>query len=537
MPEKVSFKKEDIGGELLPILTTGLYRNKLDTLREYVQNAIDAGCEKIDVIIDPDTIMVADDGVGMSFDEARKAIRLGISEKSPLENVGFRGIGIYSAFNLCDSLDIYTRSVREQDCYVIHFDFKSIRGALLEDQERKKLGKPSSLYLERLLEDAVYVDVDRDNTIAQHGTKAIMSGLLGEVYQELNNWDKVARYLQDVVPLPFSQGFNYASVIQEKFKAEDYRVVPLTLQIGSQREAIFRPYYNEMFVHGGEHPPAFFNISLDHKEQFGFAWVCINDARQVLKDTRLRGLLIKKYGFSISERSYLEPYFARPVFNRRVTGEVIVQHPNLLPNAARSDFEHNLARQGFTQALPKFIRQLSEWANNIQEEDKAKEVLAEVSQLLSQINKELPSIRRDRDTLLQRNIQLHYIERQIRLHTRILRQISAQELRDAEAILKECQQFVKSVLVEQRRDQRTVEQQIIRSIQREAIPRPEAETERLKDIPTNLIALVETYGLPASTELLGLLKLLDENYLQVWLSTEDYKELLKGLQEFLEERL
>ena len=93
MPEKVSFKKEDIGGELLPILTTGLYRNKLDTLREYVQNAIDANCAHIELSIDPDTIMVADDGVGMTFDEAKTAIKLGISEKSPLKNVGFRGIG------------------------------------------------------------------------------------------------------------------------------------------------------------------------------------------------------------------------------------------------------------------------------------------------------------------------------------------------------------------------------------------------------------------------------------------------------------
>ena len=473
----------------------------------------------------------------MNFDEAKKAIRLGISEKSPLENVGFRGIGIYSAFNLCDSLDIYTRSAGEPHCYVIHLDFKSIRGALLEDQERKKQGKPSSLYLEKLLEDGVYVDVDRDNTIAQQGTKAIMSGLLGEIYQELNNWYKVVSYLRDVVPLPFSEEFRYASVIQEKFKEEDYRVVPLILQIGSQREAIFRPYYDGMFVHGGEHPPAFFEISLDHKERFGFAWVCINDARQVLKDTSLRGLLIKKYGFSISGRSYLEPYFARPVFNRRVTGEIIIQHPNLLPNAARSDFEHNSSRQGFIQALPRFIRSLSDWANKIQEEDKAKEVLAEVSQQVREINENLPSARYDRETLLQRNIQLHYCERQIRLHAKILKQINTEEYQDVDAMIKECQDFVKRALSVQKKDQKKVEQQITRSIQREAIPPTETETERLKDIPTNLVALIETYGLPASTELLSFLKLLDESYLQVWLSTEDYKEMLKGLQEFLEERL
>jgi HSP90 family molecular chaperone len=36
------FSKEDIGGEILPILTTGLYGNTLDALREYIQNSVDA---------------------------------------------------------------------------------------------------------------------------------------------------------------------------------------------------------------------------------------------------------------------------------------------------------------------------------------------------------------------------------------------------------------------------------------------------------------------------------------------------------------
>ncbi len=536
MPDKVTFKKEDIGGEIFPILTTGLYTNKLDTLREYVQNAIDARSGYIELAIDPDTIMVADDGVGMTFDKAKKAIRLGISEKSPLEHVGFRGIGIYSAFNLCDALDIYTKSDGEPDCYLIHLDFKGIREALLEDQERKKRGKPSKLYLEKLLEHAVYVVVDRDGIVAGHGTKAILSGLLGDVYQELNNWDKVVSYLQDVVPLPFRTDFKYASVIQARFEEEDYRVVPLTLQIGTERSPIFRPYYDGMFAHGGEHPPQFFEISED-RQRFGFTWVCINDARQVLKDTRLRGLLVKKYGFSISGRSFLEPYFPRPVFNRRITGEIIIKHQDLLPNAARSEFEPNLARQLFFQALPNFISKLSVWANRIQEEDKAKEVLAKVSQRLGEINRDLPAVRRDKETLLKLNVELHDLESQLRPHTKTLKQIMHQEIQNTEALLKDCQQFVKSALIQQKKARESMEQQIVRSIQREAAIAPEKEAEYLEDFPRSLAALVEAYGLSIQDELLELLKIIDERYLQVWLSSNDYREMLLNLREFLEERL
>ena len=82
MVKKINFKKEDIGGEILPILTTGLYRNVLDTVREYVQNSIDAKGQKISIVINPDMITISDDGLGMTFEEARKAIKLGISEKN-----------------------------------------------------------------------------------------------------------------------------------------------------------------------------------------------------------------------------------------------------------------------------------------------------------------------------------------------------------------------------------------------------------------------------------------------------------------------
>ena len=39
-PRRVNFSRHDIGAEILPILTSGLYRDSLDALREYIQNAI-----------------------------------------------------------------------------------------------------------------------------------------------------------------------------------------------------------------------------------------------------------------------------------------------------------------------------------------------------------------------------------------------------------------------------------------------------------------------------------------------------------------
>lgn len=535
MPDRVKFSKQDIGGEILPILTTGLYRNKLDALREYIQNSIDAECKQIELVINPDTIMVDDDGFGMSFEEAKTAIKLGISEKNPKEDVGFRGIGIYSAYNLCDCLDIYTRSESDTNCNLIHIDFKSARQALIEDQERKKQNMPTSVYLEKLLESIVYVTVDEEDTLTDVGTRAIMSNLRDEVYEELNDWGKVVGYLRDVVPLPFREDFKYASEIQKKLEEAGYNAVTITLQIGNMREEIRRPYHDEMFEHGGKNPPKFFEIS-DGKQRYGFAWVCINDARRVLRDTTLRGLLIKKFGFSISDRNYLEPYFARPVFNRRITGEVIIQNESLIPNAARSDFEHNSARQGFIQALPKFIRQLSEWANDIQQQDKARDVLGYVLTNLREINNKLPSIRRDKEALLEVNNYLYYFQHEFGPHRATLKRIENRSYEEADTLLNECKEFVKSALTQKARDQGKIEQQVIRSIQREAAELTEAEEEIKEDVPKDIIELLQAYGIRMSTEITELLRLVDDNYLKAILNRQEYTDMINELKDFLEEQ-
>lgn len=534
MPERIRFTKEDIGGEVLSILTTGLYRDPLDTLREYIQNAIDANCSRIELTIDPDTIAVTDDGVGMNAEQARRAIRLGISDKNPLQNVGFRGIGIYSAFNLCEELAIHTRSVKDTQGYVITIKFRLIREELLREQERRKKQLPPALYLEKLLENSVFVDVDEKNVVQGHGTKAIMSGLLGDVYQRLNDWGQVEAYLENVVPLPFRPDFKWAKVIEKRLREEAHRIVPMTLQILVRREEIYRPYRDTIFSYGGRHEPKFFTVS-DGKTRFGIAWVCINDARQVLKNTAIRGLLIKKFGFSIATRAFLEPFFKRPVFNRRITGEVIVEHQGLIPNAARSDFEHNSSRQAFLVTLGKLVQDISAWGDKIQQEDKAREVLEEVRTRATRINSALPSLARDQDELLRLNVEVANLTGQLEVHAKTLKSIDAGGYARTHRLVKECAEFIETAFVHRKRGQKALEQKIVRSVQREA--EEDKERQPSPGAPTNLAALLESYALTPSSDLMALLSYLDENVLQARLSREEYEEILRMLREFLDERM
>ncbi len=531
--EEFKFDKTDIGGELLPILTTGLYRDALDTLREYIQNSIDAKAKHISLRIDPDQIVITDDGTGMNGEETRKAVRLGISDKNPMENVGFRGIGIYSSFNLCDSVEIFTK-YQNDGVYKISFDFKKIREEIIKEQERRKKDLKPALYLEKLLTDSVHITLSTDKPIEKHGTKVILSGLVSEVYERLNNWQEVSTYLEKFVPLPFQKDFKFAKEIERKFREQDYNIVPLTLQMGERTEELFRPYTDDLFHHGGEHPVKFFDLK-QKGQLFGFAWICINDARAVLKNKKLRGLLIKKFGFSINDRNFLEPYFPRPVFYRRLTGEIVIQNENLIPNAARSDFEYNSTRQAFFQFLPKFIGDVSKWANEIQEEDLAKEVLADVMEKVQKINADLPEARRNKEKLLVYNNELQIIDRDLNPQRKTLRAIANNDLVKVEKILKSCTDFVTAALTETQTQRKKLEKEIAESINRRKVTLSKEEQKRVREKPKNILELMEAYGFIAEDPLRDVISYIDDSILKQYLSSQDYSDSLDQLKNYLEE--
>ena len=482
--------------------------------------------------ITPDTITIEDNGQGMTEVVTRHAIRLGISDKNPITSVGFRGIGIYSAFNLCNSVAVYTKAVGDRE-YKITFDFKNIRHELAKEQERRKANEPAELYLEKVLEDSVYIEKSSEGIISHDsGTKILFSKLLDDVYQRLNNWNEVTAYLQDVVPLPFRQDFTHKDVIEEKLLSAGEKIIALSLVIGINKGEIHRPYYDAMFTHEGRYNPKFFDM-----DDYGFAWISINDSRNVLKDKNLRGLLIKKYGFSIANRAFLEPYFPRVVFNRRITGELIIRHPNLIPNAARSDFEHNSTREAFMRTLPKFIISIAKWANEIQEEEKAKEVLGDVYKELIEINISLPQKRRNPDDMLKLNVRLSNLKDEIlKPHEKRLEKMEPKKLKEAKILLHECISFVHSELSSSRSRKKTLENRIATSVAREAKEKDVAQV-RSEEKFESLTVLLEAFGVNIDRDIKEVISYIDDNILKEYLDETQYKEALRQLKDYLGDKL
>lgn len=533
---RVNFRKEDIGAEILPILTTGLYRNTLDALREYVQNAVDADADRIEIDIDPDVVSVVDTGSGMSNEQARNAIRFGVSDKSPLEHVGFRGIGIYSGFNVCDSLEIYTKDGCDPNTHKLTFDFYGIRTQLLREQERRSIGLPPELHLERLLEQSVFMESIGEEPFRNRGTTVIMSGLLETAYSQLNDWDSVVDYLRNVVPLPFDPDFRYGTLIEKRFHERDYKVVPIALTLNGRQESLFRPYTDGLFKNGGRHAPEFFDVKGRGGQEFGFAWVCVNDARETIKDRNLRGLLLKKLGFSISNRQYLEPMFSRPTYSRRITGEVILTHDRLIPNAARNDFENNTTFQAFMVQLPRLTRDIDRWANEIQESERARDVLSDSNRKLAEIDGELPAFQRDRNRLLEFSVRIAEIERLMKPHRRRLIRLNSQGWAEYQVLLDGVQRLVRAGLTESRGRARRIEQEVSKSIQREAAVRDTVEAQDPEE-QVNIASLIEQYLPLDEQKWLTAIKVLDEAIQNQNLDADVYQAIVDAFREQLDAQI
>jgi len=387
----MKLSKFDIGAEILSILTKGMYPDPKDALREYIQNGVDAQSKNMSVKIRQESIVVEDDGIGMDFETLRKAIRIGISDKSPTRNVGFMGIGIYSSFHLCDKLMIFSRGGKDIP-NKLEMDFGKMK-LILDSQKDKRLkGEIKSedlIDLQTILEECVTLTNDgelEDAFYPTKGTRVELSKIEPEFYTALSSFDEVSEYLRNVIPLKFNEKeFKYAKQIEDEIsricteKNQKFELVNLTLQVNSKIEQLFRPYRDIDFSKDSPSlKPIFHNIESEDIF-FGVAWGCLNSQRKKLDNKNLRGFILKKQGFSIGNRESLIKFFPRGnTFFDRYSGEVIIVNAKLLPNASRNDIEYSPLRSVFYESLTEVADRYDDFGHNYQETTRADEDLAEI---------------------------------------------------------------------------------------------------------------------------------------------------------------
>jgi hypothetical protein len=242
-PVQLKADADEIGGELLAILSKGLYTNPLDCLREYAQNGVDAQAETITIKVTGNTVMIFDDGVGMGLADLLQAKKFGLSPKSIVEHVGFRGIGIYSGFDLCRRLVITSSKEGDPSEHVMSFEFAAMK-AQLDKERQDSVGTKRTSLVELLSAHATIARRSDSESVDAHYTHVELRDIQPEHIALLSDKKKLRDYLLQNLPIAFAASFEHGAAIDAKLRAAvpAYNPIRVKLQLDGQREETVQKY-------------------------------------------------------------------------------------------------------------------------------------------------------------------------------------------------------------------------------------------------------------------------------------------------------
>lgn len=386
---RVQLESWEVGGELLDILSRGLYSDAKDALREYVQNGVDAGANRILITVDGPQAVIRDNGHGMDAEGIRSARRFGMSQKSPREMVGYRGIGIYSAFGICEEMTITSRRQGMNTLVGWVFQFGEMRRLLEADKAsdaRQGVGLPDLMYQYTNLFTEPYL-----GNVDDHFTVVEIDGLGEEYRAQLNNAAQVNNYLLDTIPVAFPTEDGYGPTVNDWLAAHvGLNPVQISLQIADETEFYVEPVVAQD-VYGAEADW----IRAPDGTALAFVWYALSTTgRQLSAQSGLSssGFLLKVKGFTLGDRLALKalwPAVGGGTLYHHYTGEVhVLATDQLYPNAARNDLESNPARQLFTKQAEDFFYPLSRKARLMQAKTRALRLLEGIDVAIDRLNEQ-----------------------------------------------------------------------------------------------------------------------------------------------------
>lgn len=387
---QLQLSPDDIGAELVSVLSKGLYTDPFDCIREYVQNGVDADATTVRIKITANSILISDNGAGMDFEALVKARQFGLSYKSIVEDVGFRGIGIYSGFDLCDRLIITSKRAGYPEQNVLTFDFAGMRGALrrtVSSNPRPSLIELLSAYtlfrrdISSGPADGQYTIVDLQNMSADH-------------IRTLSDREHMRRYLLDTIPIDFAPTFEHREAIISTLREEVPGFNPIKVVLEAADG--LPPSVIEREPVSGLRTPNFDVLKDDKGKKIALIWSALNTKRSRLYDkdnapsqapwrADYEGFVFKIKGFTIGDRNRLQAMFKQPPLYKWYTGEIYVLNPDVVPNAGRDWFETSDATNRLMARVRTALADLEKTASEIQTrgraDDSIQDSLSELAQL------------------------------------------------------------------------------------------------------------------------------------------------------------
>ncbi len=395
-----------VGSFFLETLTTGMYENPFDCLREYVQNGFDAINDAIraSLIASGDgrltittsgagarqNIAIRDNGAGIPKAEAvERLISLGASTKRPAKHAGFRGIGRLAGIAYCGTLRFTTKAAGEEEAIQLDFDCAKIRGFM----------GPGAV--PRDVREVITQSVTATTLPARNGehyTEVQMLALTG-IGLDFVQPGPLTNYLRQYAPTDYSAGFDFGEQVRKYAEGSGHplQFIEIELRIKRDRTRITKPYSNAYPSDTGEEVSV-----LDHIETIGnpengwFGWFGISNFPGEIPDNTVAGLRFRQKNIQIGGSGIIESIAAKLTpkgserrLQRWAVGEIFVVNPSVVPNARRDGFEDNLAWRRIKDDLQQIAGRIVKFARS---SSKNRSKLARAGKAIAATRQKLTSI-------------------------------------------------------------------------------------------------------------------------------------------------
>lgn len=403
----VSSHEEYTYGHVLEALAGGLYPNKLDILREYIQNSYDAIREylrisrrsskcSIKVVVKAGSVIIHDNATGMDRSTIGEYRKLGFSKKSLGEYAGWRGIGKAAGLAVAEKMIVTTSPIGVAQQFQLVFNSQEMLKAV---EELRK--KNQNIALNQLIERYSKIETYRENKKA-HYTTVELAKIKSDCSQLLDP-GLIAAHLSQIAPVPFHPSFRAGRKIAANLADyfDDY--LPVKLLVNGQQ--VFKPYRDHWTSDGKSisvKEPEFLPIYAVHdseRELIAYSWFCMNTGRGRINvkcnvasnAVDVSGLVYRVHDIRIGDAqlSRRTLWTATPERARYAIGEIHVVDPHVEPTADRNDFKDNLARYNLYQFCVDIASEISRKAGRQTLELRAEEKIQRANDTLVVVSKQI----------------------------------------------------------------------------------------------------------------------------------------------------
>lgn len=331
-----------VGGDILRLITAGMYDNPLVLFREYIQNAADSVASRrqrlgsVQIDIDPldGHLTITDDGPGLSHDEAvRRLVPIGYSSKDPTIDRGLRGIGRLSALAFAERIHFTTRSCSAEPVTRVSWSSRTLRDPRLQRVDAATA-----------IQECTTVQSLTDGEWPEQFFQVAVEQVTRHAASTLLNRDAVRQYIAEVCPVPLSRSFPLASEVTN-FLTQHAGHFALRISLDGEETAIERPFgkaiqLTDAYSATYESTEKRLIPRLDNDEPAAALWLAHTPyAGSIPRRLGVRGLRARVGNIQVGSEDVFSHLFHETRFNGWCVGEVHITDSRIVPNGRRDYFE------------------------------------------------------------------------------------------------------------------------------------------------------------------------------------------------------